>query len=195
MAKLPVATCSQAVESDLWSILLQWSNFYLVITFQRRVTIIFVKIVLVSPCKFELSKMDAKSEQRSVIKFCRQLKKSAVQTVKLMHEAHTDEEWFGDSIVFHRHKAFSEGIKTDALLSHVGWPLSICTEEMANTIAVVQEYCHVTDNLLKCWIFQNHMSIWFCGRSCKCGESQSAGFLFSWLENREATVLRFVVIS
>ncbi len=80
MAKLPIAACSQAVEHDLWSILQHRLKFYLNTTFHCGVTTIFVKIVFVIPHKFKLSKMDVKNEQRSAIKFCCQLKKSAAQT-------------------------------------------------------------------------------------------------------------------
>ncbi len=89
--------------------------------------------------------MDVKNGQRSAIKFCCWLKKSAVHTVKLMHKVYTDEEWLGDLTIFHWHKAFSGGREPTALFPHVGQPLSICTEEMVNTItAVVHEECHVT---------------------------------------------------
>ncbi len=64
--------------------------------------------------------MDVKNEQRSVIKFCCWLNKSEVETVKVMHEAYTDEEWLGDSTIFHWHKAFSKGRETTALLPCVG---------------------------------------------------------------------------
>ncbi len=61
---------------------------------------IFV-VVFITHCKFELSKMDVKNEQRSTIKFCCRLKKSVVETVKLMHEMYTDEERLGDSTILH----------------------------------------------------------------------------------------------
>ncbi len=67
MAKLPTAARSLAVECDLWSILRQWSKFHLVITFHCQVTAIFAKVVFVIPCK--LSKMHVTNKQRSVIKF------------------------------------------------------------------------------------------------------------------------------
>ncbi len=40
-----------------------------------------------------------KNEQGSAIKYCCWLKKSAADTVKLMHEAYTDEEQLGDSTI------------------------------------------------------------------------------------------------
>ncbi len=46
------------------------------------------------------------------------------------------------------------------------------------------------DTMLRLWMFPNHLSIWFCARSWKCGELQLAKFLISWLENRETIVLR-----
>ncbi len=87
MAKLSIAARSQAAECDPWSILRRWLKFHLVITFRYRVTAIVIKVVFVTPLKFELSKMDVKNEQRSAIKFCHWLKKSAVETVKLVHKA------------------------------------------------------------------------------------------------------------
>ncbi len=48
---------------------------------------IFVKVVFVTPRKFELSKMDAKNKQRRAIKLCCQLKKATMESVKLLHEA------------------------------------------------------------------------------------------------------------
>ncbi len=89
--------------------------------------------------------MDVKNEQRNAIKFCFQLKKSAVETVKLMHKAYNDEEQLGDSTISHWHKVFSEGKETAALLSHVGQPLSICKEKIVNTVAaVVREDHYIT---------------------------------------------------
>ncbi len=73
------------------------------------------------------------------------LENSAVETVKFMHEAYTDEERLGDSTIFHWHTAFSKGRETIALLPHVGQSLSICTEEMVNTFAaIVRENRHIT---------------------------------------------------
>ncbi len=80
------------LQRDPWSILRQWSKFHLVIIFHCRVTVIFVKVIFVMTWKFKISKMDVKNEWRRVIKFCCRLKKCAVETVKLMHEAYTDEE-------------------------------------------------------------------------------------------------------
>ncbi len=72
------------------------------------------------------------------------LKISAVETLKLMHNAYTDEEQLGDSTFFHWHKTFFKGRDIVALLPHIGRPLSICTEEMVNAIAtVVREDRHI----------------------------------------------------
>ncbi len=70
--------------------------------------------------KFELSKMDLKNEQKSAIKFCCWLRKSAAESAMLMYEAYTDEEWLGDSTIFHWYKAFTKGRETTALLPYVG---------------------------------------------------------------------------
>ncbi len=68
-----------------------------------------------------------------------------METVMLMHEAYTDKERLGDSTIFCWHKAFSEDRETVVLLPHIGRPLSICAEVMANAIpAVVQEDLHIT---------------------------------------------------
>ncbi len=137
MAKLPIVVCSQAAEHDLWSILWVWSKCYLVITFHCRVTQIFVKVVFVTPHKFELSKMDVKNEQGRAIKISCRLKKSVAVTVKLMQKMYTDEEWLWDSTLF-------KGRKTSPLLLHFGRPLSICTGEVVNiVIAVVWDH-HIT---------------------------------------------------
>ncbi len=136
MAKLPIAMCSQAALPDLWWIRHQWSIFHLVIAFYCQITAIFVKVVFVTPHKFELWKMDLKNEQRSVINFCCWLKISVAETVKLMHGTYTDDEWLGDSTIFCWRKAFSKGRETASLLPHVGQPLSICTE-MVNTVTTV----------------------------------------------------------
>ncbi len=89
--------------------------------------------------------MNLKNEQRSAIKFCCWLKNSAVETVKLMHKAYTDEKSLGDLTIFHWHNVFSEGSETAALLPHVGRPLRICSEKMVNRIAVIVcEDCHIT---------------------------------------------------
>ncbi len=62
-----------------------------------------------------------------------------------MHRAYTKEEWLGDLTIFHWHKAFSEDRYTAALRPHIGRPLSICTEEIVNTVAAVdQEDHHIT---------------------------------------------------
>ncbi len=91
------------------------------------------------PHRFELSKMNVKNKQRSVIK------NSVVETVKLMHKVFTDEESSEDSTIFHWHKAFSKARETAALLLHVGRLLSIYTKETANTvIAVISEDFHIT---------------------------------------------------
>ncbi len=82
------------------SILCQRLKFHIIITFHCQVTTIFVKVVFVTTHKFELSKMDVKNEHRSVIKFCCWLKKSAMETVKFMYEAYTNEEWLGDLTIF-----------------------------------------------------------------------------------------------
>ncbi len=42
--------------------------------------------------------MDVINEQISAIKFYCWLKKSAVETVKLMYEVYTDDDWLGDLI-------------------------------------------------------------------------------------------------
>ncbi len=107
--------------------------FHLVITFHCRVNMVFEKVVFVTIRKFELPKMDVKNEQRNAIKFCYQLKKSAAETVKLMHVAHTDEEWLGDSTIFRWRKKFSKDRETTALLPHVRQPLNICIKEMVNS--------------------------------------------------------------
>ncbi len=65
MAKLHIAVHGQASEYDRRSILYQSSKFHYVITFHCRVITIFVKVVFVTPHKFELSQMDVKNEQRS----------------------------------------------------------------------------------------------------------------------------------
>ncbi len=41
--------------------------------------------------------MDAKNEQRSAIRVCCRSRKPAMETMKLMHKAYTDEERLGDS--------------------------------------------------------------------------------------------------
>ncbi len=62
----------------------------------------------------------------------------------MMHEAYTDEEQLGDTTIFHWHKA-SNGKETAVLLPHVARLLSICTEDMANTVsALVREDRHIT---------------------------------------------------
>ncbi len=79
-----------------------------------------LKVVFAIRHKFETFNIDVKNEQRSAMKFCCQLKESVVETVKLMHEAYTDEEWLGDLTIFHWHKAFSKGREITALFPHVG---------------------------------------------------------------------------
>ncbi len=77
MAKLTIVAYSSAKEPDLWSILRRWSEFHLAITLHRH--LIFVKVVFVTPRTFKLSKTDLKNEEKSEIKFCRRLKKSAAK--------------------------------------------------------------------------------------------------------------------
>ncbi len=128
-----------------WSILHQRSKFHLVVTFHCRVTTMFVKVVFVTSRKFKLSKTDVKNEQKSVIKFCYRFKNSAAVIVKLKHEVYTDDKWLEDLTIFHWHKAFSKGKETAALLPHVGRQLSICAEEMVNTVVrVIWEDRHIT---------------------------------------------------
>ncbi len=89
--------------------------------------------------------MDVKNEQRSAIKFCCWLKKSAAETVKLMHKVYNNKEWLRVSTIFPWHKTFLEGGETAALLHHVGQPRSICTEELMNTVVtIVREDHHIT---------------------------------------------------
>ncbi len=128
--------CSVQPNSGAWSVInsisaIKVSPHY---HFSLSSYMMFVKVVFGTPHEFKLSKMDVKNEERSVITFCCLWKKSAVETVKLMHEAYADEEQLGDLTIFHWHKT-SEGRETAALLPRVGQPLSICTEEMVNTIA------------------------------------------------------------
>ncbi len=105
----------------------------------------FVKVVSVTPHKFELSKMDLKNEQISTMKFCCWLKKSAVETAKLMHKAYTHKEWLRDLTIFHWHKAFPKGKEITVFFPHAGQPLSICITEMVNVVTtVVRKDRHIT---------------------------------------------------
>ncbi len=105
----------------------------------------FCKSCFCYPTQIPNLKMDVKNEQRSTMKFCCWLKKSAVETMKLMHESYTNEERLKDSTTYYRHKAFSKGRETVPLLPYVGQLLSICTEEIMNTVtAVVWEDCYIT---------------------------------------------------
>ncbi len=79
--------------------------------------------------------MDVKNEQKNVIKIFFQLMKSAAGAVKLMHKTYIVKEWLRGLRIFHWHKAYSEGRETTALIPHVGQPLSVCTEDIVNTVA------------------------------------------------------------
>ncbi len=120
----------------LWSILRQWLRFHLVITFHYRVT--------VTSRKFELLKMYVKNEQRSAIKFCCRLKKSAVETVNRCTKRTLIRNglkiW--QSSIGIRPSPKAENCCT---ASPCWMTTSICTEEMPNTVtAAVWEDRHIT---------------------------------------------------
>ncbi len=147
----------------------------------------FVKVVFVTPRKFQLSEMDVKNEQRSAIKFCCRLRKSTVETVKLMHEADTDEEQLGDFTIFHWHKALFKGRETAALLPHVGQPMGICIEEMRNTAsAVVREGCHITVRQLAQALYISKLSVhMILHEKLKMGIAACWGPLFPTQEQKD----------
>ncbi len=190
MAKLPTAVHNQVTKCNPW----QWSKFHLVITFHCQITAIFVRVVFVNLRKFEIVKIDVKNEQEIAIKFCCWLKKSAAETVKLVHKANTDERWFGDSSISHWHKAFSKGRETVALLPHAGWPWNICTEEMVNTVAAtIWEDCHITVRWLAQALDISKSSVHtILHEKLRMGKV-AACWVPQWLENGKTSTLRFVL--
>ncbi len=138
MAKLPTAAHSPAAERDLWLILRQWLKFHFVVTFPCQVTLIFVKVFLCCPWQIRTFRNGFEKWIEKCDKILLSVKEICSGDCEVDAQSI---HWWGTAWRFYILQSSirirSSSKTTAALLPHVGQPLSICTEEMVNTIAVV----------------------------------------------------------